>query len=416
MRATAGTLSTFEIAIRGRRTALARLEPVVVHPETHRAARLPPLEAGIDEDLSQPFAFGLRFHEPRAGHDQRLANRLGNVLAAHDPGSDPQVFNPRVRAGADEDLVQNDVAHRHTRLQAHVVKRVLHAGALDLVGLARRVWDPVVDRHDHFRRCAPGDARAYRRRIEHDFVVEPGRWVAHQRAPVLDRLLEHLAVRGKRPAPNVVDGLVVDCNQTDPCASFDRHVAQGHSAFHRQRADRLAREFDGVAGAAAGADPADDLEDDVLRADGVRGDAVDTHAHRLHSLHGQALGCQHVLDVGGSDTEGECRECAVRTGVRIARNDRHAGQGRALLGPDHVNDALAMVVIAEFGDSELGAVAGQRVDLEPRHGIGDRYLTRCRRHVVVAGCEHRRGTPGLPAALPNPSLSTFGPIPDLIGR
>ena len=39
---------------------------------------------------------------------------------------------------------------------------------------------------------------------------------------------------------------------------------------------------------------------------------------------------------------GERAERAVRGGVRIAAHHRHARQRRALLGPDHVHDALLL--------------------------------------------------------------------------
>ena len=68
----------------------------------------------------------------------------------------------------------------------------------------------------------------------------------------------------------------------------------------------------------------------------------------------QALRREHVLDFGRADAERERRERAVRAGVRIAADDRHAGQRRALLRPDHVDDALAPV---EEREVRLGADA-----------------------------------------------------------
>src|SRR5690606_39818392 len=68
------------------------------------------------------------------------------------------------------------------------------------------------------------------------------------------------------------------------CAALDGHVADRHAAFHRQRADRLAGELDDVAGAAGGADLADDGEDDILRGDARRQLAVDPHQHVLGLL------------------------------------------------------------------------------------------------------------------------------------
>ena len=60
-------------------------------------------------------------------------------------------------------------------------------------------------------------------------------------------------------------------------AGLDRHVADRHAAFHRQIADRFAGVFDHIAGAAGGADFADDGENDVLRRGAVGEFAVDLH-------------------------------------------------------------------------------------------------------------------------------------------
>src|SRR5712691_10310675 len=53
MSPSARPLPALEIAVGGRGTALARLEAVGVHGETHRAPRLAPLEPGVPEDAVQ---------------------------------------------------------------------------------------------------------------------------------------------------------------------------------------------------------------------------------------------------------------------------------------------------------------------------------------------------------------------------
>ncbi len=55
-----------------------------------------------------------------------------------------------------------------------------------------------------------------------------------------------------------------------------------------------------------------------------------------------ALGREHVLDLARADPEGERAEGAVRGGVRVAADDRHAGLRNAELGADHMNDPLAI--------------------------------------------------------------------------
>src|SRR5947199_7368267 len=109
MRAAAGALPAFEVAVRRGRAALARLEDVRVHAEAHRAAGTPPLEPGLDEDPVQPFGFRLRLHLSRSGDDHR-ADAGMHVLAAHHGRRRAEILDARIRARADEDAVDCDLA------------------------------------------------------------------------------------------------------------------------------------------------------------------------------------------------------------------------------------------------------------------------------------------------------------------
>src|SRR6185503_8408692 len=75
MRTPAAPLPALEIAVRGRRATLPRLEPVGVHRKTHRAARLAPLESGGEEYLVEPFGLRLLLHQPRTRDDHRADMR-----------------------------------------------------------------------------------------------------------------------------------------------------------------------------------------------------------------------------------------------------------------------------------------------------------------------------------------------------
>jgi hypothetical protein len=50
--------------------------------------------------------------------------------------------------------------------------------------------------------------------------------------------------------------------------------------------------------------------------------------------------------------------------VAVAADDGHARQGEALLRPDDVDDALALVLLGIILDAEIGGVLGQRLDLD----------------------------------------------------
>ena len=158
----------------------------------------------------------------------------------------------------------------------------------------------------------------------------------------------------------IVEGLFVGRDQAGAGAALDRHVADRHAAFHRQCADRFAGIFEHVAGAAGGADLADDGEDDVLGGDAVRQFAVDDRAHVLGLLLDQRLRRQHMLDLGRADAMRQRAERAMRRGVAVAADDGHAGQGKALLGADDVDDALALVELVVIFDAEFPGVLRHR--------------------------------------------------------
>ena len=209
------------------------------------------------------------------------------------------------------------------------------------------------------------------RGVDVEHAIELCAFIADQGAPVGGGALEQLALGRERTTAHVVDGLLVDADQTGTRAGLDRHVADGHAAFHRQRADGFAAELDHEAGAAGGADLADDGEHDVLGGDARAELAVDADQHRLGLALDQGLGGQHMLDLGGADAEGQRAKGAVGGGVRIAADDRGARQGEALFGADHMHHALTLVTHAQFGDAEGLAVGAERLDLEARNRIGD---------------------------------------------
>ena len=71
--------------------------------------------------------------------------------------------------------------------------------------------------------------------------------------------------------------------------------------------------------------------------------AVDRDAHPLRPGLRQRLRGEHVLDLARADAERQRAERAVGRGVAVAAHDGHARQRAALLGPDHVDDALVRV-------------------------------------------------------------------------
>src|SRR3546814_19429218 len=73
----------------------------VCSSDLHRAPRLAPFEAGVDENAIEPFLLGLALDQSRSGHDQR-AHPIGHVPAVGDRRSRAQLLDPAVGATADE--------------------------------------------------------------------------------------------------------------------------------------------------------------------------------------------------------------------------------------------------------------------------------------------------------------------------
>src|SRR3954471_17055243 len=104
MRAAALALATLEVAVRGRRAALAGRQRVRVHAQAHRAAGRTPVEAGRLEDLVEALPLGLRLHLLRSRDDHRVDVRVA-LAALDDLGGGAQVADAGVGARADEDAV-----------------------------------------------------------------------------------------------------------------------------------------------------------------------------------------------------------------------------------------------------------------------------------------------------------------------
>ena len=114
MRAATLALAALEVAVRRTGAALTRRQLVGVHAETHRAARLPPLEAGFEQNSVQALFLSLPLDQTRTRHHQSL-HAIGNLTTLGDGRGRANVLDPAVGAGPDEDYVDRQVLHRLAR-------------------------------------------------------------------------------------------------------------------------------------------------------------------------------------------------------------------------------------------------------------------------------------------------------------
>ena len=128
------------------------------------------------------------------------------------------------------------------------------------------------------------------------------------------------------------------------------------------------------------------MEDHVLGVDARAEPARHLDPPHLGLAERQRLRGEHVAHLARTDAEGDRTERAVRRGVRVAAGDGDAGLGEALLGADHVDDALLTGRRVEEGDAVTLAVLLER----DHHLFGERVLERplagvCRDDVIDGG-------------------------------
>ena len=99
-----------------------------------------------------------------------------------------------------------------------------------------------------------------------------------------------------------------------------------------------------------------------------------------------------MLDLAGTDAHGDRAERAVRGRVTVAAHDGHARLGESELRPDDVDDALFGVAHRVQADSELLAIAPERLHLGARDGVGDRLVDVDGGDVVVLGGDRQVGS------------------------
>src|SRR5690554_2172205 len=396
-------LTTFEVPVRGRRTMLALPQLVGVHGQTHGATRITPFQARLDKDLVQTLLLRLRFHQSRTRNHHRLLQARRHLAAFHHSGGFTQVFNPAVGAGTDKHAIQLDIGDLLVRLQTHILERAHNAFTLDGIFFLRRVRHIAVNTGNHLRRRAPAHLRLDSRAVELNHLVENRVVVAVQGTPVFNGLVPGLAFRRERTTFHILNGGVIHRHHTHTGTALDGHVANGHPAFHAQTTDRLTTKLDGVTSAASGADLTNDSQNHILAGHTRAKFAVHLHQHVLHLLLNQALGSQNVLNFRGTDTMGQTAKGTVGRSMGITTHNAHTRQGRALLRPNHVYDALALVLDLEFQNPELIAVFVQRLHLcagNRIHDALDAPITISGRYVMVRCRDVGIDPPRLPPRQP----------------
>ena len=363
-----GTLTTLEVAVAGGGATLLGGEDVGVHAEAHGATSLAPLETGLLEDLVETLGLGLVLDETGAGDDEGAFDVGGNLLALDDLGGSAEILDTGVGAGADEDLVNLNVLHLGAGDETHVLDHATASGLLALGSEGLGVGNNASDGDDILRRGTPGDGGDDILAVDEDIDIVLGVGVGGERLPVGDGLVPLVGsvLGGKGPALEVLEGDLIGSDHTGSGTGLDGHIADGHAGLYAEAADDGAAELDDGTSTAGSTDLTDNMEDDILGANTGRELTVNLNPHVLAALGDKALGGEDVLDLGGTDTEGEGAESAMGGSVGVTANDSGAGKGEALLGADDVHDTLPLVAEAKVCDAELLDVLLEGDALRPR--------------------------------------------------
>ena len=93
-----------------------------------------------------------------------------------------------------------------------------------------------------------------------------------------------------------------------------------------------------------------------------------------------------MLDLGGANAMRQSAKGTMRGGMAVAAHNGQAGQGKALLGPGNMDNALANIIHRQIINAELGAIFFQRLDLQLAFRVVNRVQTAsavCRRNIVI---------------------------------
>src|SRR6267143_1810032 len=383
VRATVLTLAALEVAIRSTGAALVRRQDVRVHADAHAAARVAPLEPGGGENLVKAFFFRLRLNAARAGHNQGLLDVFCDALPGNEMCGSAEVIEPRIGARADKHAVQRNVHDRRSGFEAHVFQSAFRC--LLVVGIFEvvRIGHARVHARDHAWIRAPGDLRSDLLGVELAGRVKLCIVVGLELLPTLHGFLKRLPSRNKWAAVEISEGSFIGRDHARARPPFNGHVADGHAAVHRKRANRFATILRDVARTAANPDLSDDGKNDVLGGDALGTFAVHENVESFRARLYEALRCEHVFDFASADPKSESAEGTVSGSMTVAAHDRLARLREAEFRTDDVHDALVLAVHVKEAYSGLAAIFFEGVELQARVRVKDGQSAVGRRNRMV---------------------------------
>ena len=249
-----------------------RCEDAHVTAEAWSAGRGRYDRACLDEVHDEAFLQHLHV-DVLGARDDDTAHIRCHLAATQDLCGFAHVLDTSVRAGTDDGLVDFDVLE-----------------AAELVCVLRKMRE--------------GNRRLQGREIDRNFTCVLRIGV---------RLIDGVRLLGM--FLHILDGLLVDREDTVLSARLDRHVADRETVIHAELCDTRAGELDGLVTRAIHADLADQVQDDILTGHPLLllADEVDLDGRR--HLEPELASRHRRRHIGGADTGRECAERTVGAGM-----------------------------------------------------------------------------------------------------
>ena len=344
MRSCLGPLPTLEVAIGRRNHPLASTKTLATRKETHRAARLSPLETRLPENFVQPLGFGCSLDRHRSRYADRAYARCHAPTLQNFRGAS-QVGEATVGARADERRGDRERSQRGSDLQSHVGERArmcLAAGATLLQARHLRI-----DRDRVLGARTPSHHRCQVTDIDHDLAIERRAVVGDERSPVDDGVFPERIRRRKVPTPQVCKSLFIRRDETRDGRELGRHVAKRESRLDVELAHRRSSELDRKAVATHRAVPRDQGQRHIFGRGTGWQTTLEAYAQGARLADAQGTGGECMLGLGRADAPGERTERALRAGVTVGTHHGRTRQHDSELRRDDVHDALQRIADVE---------------------------------------------------------------------
>ena len=361
-------LPAFEITVGCGNAVFSGGNLVLVHAQASRTARFAHFKTGVGENLVQPFGAGLVGYLVAARNNPYF-HVFRFLPAFHKTRHQPQILNAGIGAATDEYIIHGLAQQRCAGFQPHVFQRLAERGVFGNVFQFGQRRDAIRNLHAH---AGVGSVRDHGFNVfgaESQNPVIFGSVIGAQGFPMGYFPVQFLALGRETPATDIGKCHFVGGNHAAPRAHFNAHVADGHAGFHAQVADGIAGVFHKITGGSAGRNLCDDVKDNVFGQHPPTQHTVDFDAHFPGFVLHDALRGKHHFHFRSADAKRHIAKRAVRTRVRIAADNGHAGQREAQFRPDNVDYALKrMAQIIEF-NAKIGAILAQRLHLQPRQCV-----------------------------------------------